>query len=101
MGETALRIQFDFLRIGNGGDDLGFVMLAHAFEILNRALTQADQPISRRTVSRDHAVQYFKGMGEHYKAEIVASIPDTEEIKLYSQGSFTDLCRGPHVPSTG
>ncbi|CCD29022.1 Threonyl-tRNA synthetase (Threonine--tRNA ligase) (ThrRS) [Candidatus Glomeribacter gigasporarum BEG34] len=72
-----------------------------AIEQRMRALTQADQPISRRTVSRDHAVQYFKGMGEHYKAEIVASIPDTEEIKLYSQGSFTDLCRGPHVPSTG
>src|SRR5260364_473870 len=60
-----------------------------AIEQRMRALPQADQPISRRTVSRDHAVQYFKGMGEHYKAEIVASIPDTEEIKLYSQGSFT------------
>ncbi len=64
-------------------------------------LARADQPVSRRTVSRDEAIEYFKGIGEHYKAEIVASIPDTEDIKLYSQGSFTDLCRGPHVPSTG
>lgn len=66
-----------------------------------RLLAQADQSVSRRIVTRKAAVEYFKGIGEHYKAEIVASIPTTEEVKLYSQGTFTDLCRGPHVPSTG
>ncbi len=73
----------------------------NAIEQRMRLLAQTDQPISRRIVARDEAVQYFKSIGEHYKAEIVASIPSTEEIKLYSQGSFTDLCRGPHAPSTG
>ena len=47
------------------------------------------------------AVAYFKGMGEHYKAEIIASIPGNEEVSLYREGKFEDLCRGPHVPSTG
>jgi threonyl-tRNA synthetase len=50
---------------------------------------------------RDDAVKYFQAMGEHYKAEIIASIPSNETISLYAEGSFTDLCRGPHVPSTG
>ena len=50
--------------------------------------------------SRDDAVAFFKGMGEHYKAEIIESIPADEDLSLYSQGEFTDLCRGPHVPST-
>jgi threonyl-tRNA synthetase len=50
---------------------------------------------------RDDAVAYFSGIGEHYKAEIIAAIPANEPISLYTEGSFTDLCRGPHVPSTG
>jgi len=56
--------------------------------------------ISRSVKSRDDAVAFFKGMGENYKAEIIESIPSTEDLSLYSQGEFTDLCRGPHVPST-
>ena len=50
---------------------------------------------------RDEAVKFFRSQGEHYKAEIIASIPDKEEISLYGQGDWVDLCRGPHVPSTG
>lgn len=50
---------------------------------------------------RDEAVEYFKGIGESYKAEIIASIPADQDVSLYSEGGFTDLCRGPHVPSTG
>ncbi|MCK5728711.1 MAG: threonine--tRNA ligase [Methylococcales bacterium] len=56
--------------------------------------------ISRSLLSRDEAIQFFKGLGEDYKAEIIASIPDNEDLSLYKQGNFTDLCRGPHVPST-
>ncbi|MGY0799072.1 threonine--tRNA ligase [Lysobacter sp. A286] len=58
------------------------------------------QPVSRSVKSRDEAVAFFKGIGEHYKAEIIESIPADEALSLYSQGEFTDLCRGPHVPST-
>ena len=50
---------------------------------------------------RDEAVEFFKKQGEHYKAEIIAGIPDKEQISLYGQGDWVDLCRGPHVPSTG
>ncbi|MCG1054292.1 threonine--tRNA ligase [Mycetohabitans sp. B5] len=64
-------------------------------------LAKRDEPVSRRVVSRDEAVEYFKRIGERYKAEIIESIPQGEQIKLYSHGGFTDLCRGPHVPSTG
>jgi threonyl-tRNA synthetase len=64
-------------------------------------LAKKDEPVSRRVVSRGEAVDYFKSIGEKYKAEIIESIPSTDEIKLYSHGGFTDLCRGPHVPSTG
>ncbi|SAL68383.1 threonine--tRNA ligase [Caballeronia telluris] len=64
-------------------------------------LAKKDEPVSRRVVSRDDAVDYFKSIGEKYKAEIIESIPASDEIKLYSHGGFTDLCRGPHVPSTG
>ena len=56
--------------------------------------------VSRSVKSRDDAVAFFKGIGEHYKAEIIESIPATEDLSLYTQGEFTDLCRGPHVPST-
>ncbi|WP_424681422.1 threonine--tRNA ligase [Frateuria sp. YIM B11624] len=58
-------------------------------------------PVSRSVKSRDEAVKFFRGLGEVYKAEIIESIPANEELSLYTQGEFTDLCRGPHVPSTG
>jgi threonyl-tRNA synthetase len=58
-------------------------------------------PVTRSVKSRDDAVKFFRGIGEEYKAEIIQSIPANEELSLYSQGEFTDLCRGPHVPNTG
>lgn len=64
-------------------------------------LAAKDEPVSRRVLPRDAAVAYFKGLGEHYKAEIIASIPSDEDVSLYREGGFEDLCRGPHVPSTG
>ncbi|MBL8523376.1 MAG: threonine--tRNA ligase [Betaproteobacteria bacterium] len=64
-------------------------------------LAKRDIPVSRKVLPRDEAVAYFKGLGEDYKAEIIASIPANEDVSLYSEGDFTDLCRGPHVPSTG
>jgi len=63
-------------------------------------LAQQSIPIERSVMSRDEAVAYFKGIGEEYKAEIIESIPANEELSLYNQGDFTDLCRGPHVPNT-
>jgi threonyl-tRNA synthetase len=60
-----------------------------------------DEKIVREVWDRDQAVEFFKGLGEHYKAEIIASIPPGEQISLYRQGDFIDLCRGPHLPSTG
>lgn len=65
------------------------------------ALAAKDESVLRRVLPRDEAVAYFKGLGEHYKAEIIASIPANEDVSLYREGSFEDLCRGPHVPSTG
>ncbi len=64
-------------------------------------LAKRDIPVTRKVLPRDEAVSYFKGINEHYKAEIIASIPANEDVSLYSEGDFTDLCRGPHVPSTG
>ena len=64
-------------------------------------LANKDEPVVRRVLPRDEAVAYFKGLGEHYKAEIIASIPSNEDVSLYREGDFEDLCRGPHVPSTG
>ena len=72
-----------------------------AIEKRMAALAAKDEPVSRRVLPRDEAVTYFKGLGEHYKAEIIASIPSNEDVSLYSEGAFEDLCRGPHVPSTG
>ena len=60
-----------------------------------------DLPVQRRLMPRDEAIAHFKGLGEHYKAEIIGAIPQGESISLYGQGSWEDLCRGPHVPSTG
>jgi threonyl-tRNA synthetase len=64
-------------------------------------LAKKDYPVKREEMPRDQAVALFKGMGEHYKAEIIASIPEDQAIGLYREGDFVDLCRGPHVPSTG
>ena len=64
-------------------------------------LARKDERVARRVLPRDEAVAHFKGIGEHYKAEIIASIPAGEDVSLYREGAFEDLCRGPHVPSTG
>ncbi|WP_019428893.1 threonine--tRNA ligase [Limnohabitans sp. Rim47] len=64
-------------------------------------LAAKDEPVLRRVLPRDEAVAHFKAMGENYKAEIIGSIPADQEVSLYREGDFEDLCRGPHVPSTG
>ena len=64
-------------------------------------LAKKDIPVTRKVMPRDEAVAYFKSIGEHYKAEIITSIPADQDVSLYTEGDFTDLCRGPHVPSTG
>ena len=64
-------------------------------------LAKLDEVVTREEWVRDDAVQFFKDQGEHYKAEIIASIPSNEKISLYREGKFIDLCRGPHVPNTG
>ena len=64
-------------------------------------LAAKNEPVVRRVLPRDEAVAYFKGMGEQYKAEIIGSIPEGQDVSLYREGGFEDLCRGPHVPSTG
>ena len=66
-----------------------------------RKIAAEAMPLSRTVKSRDEAVAFFQGIGETYKAEIIRAIPAHEELSLYSQGEFTDLCRGPHVPDTG
>ncbi len=72
-----------------------------AIEKKMEELAAADIPVERSVMPRDEAVAFFRGMGEEYKAEIIASIPQGEDLSLYRQGDFIDLCRGPHVPSTG
>ncbi len=64
-------------------------------------LAKKDFPVTREVWSRDKAVEFFKSIGEHYKAELIAAIPQGEDVSLYREGDFIDLCRGPHVPSTG
>jgi len=76
-------------------DDLAAIE-ARMAEIAKREIT-----VHREVWPRDKAVAFFKDIGEHYKAEIIASIPAGEDVSLYRQGDFIDLCRGPHVPSTG
>ncbi|VAX13645.1 Threonyl-tRNA synthetase [hydrothermal vent metagenome] len=66
-----------------------------------KELVKQDIPVERSVLSRDEALRYFRDLGENYKAEIIESIPEDQELSLYKQGEFTDLCRGPHVPSTG
>ena len=72
-----------------------------AIEAKMRELAAKDEPVVREVMDRDAAIQMFLGMGEKYKAEIIESIPAGEQISLYREGDFVDLCRGPHVPSTG
>ncbi|HPZ58630.1 MAG TPA: threonine--tRNA ligase [Ottowia sp.] len=72
-----------------------------AIEKKMEELAAKDEPVVRRVLPRDAAVEYFKGLGEAYKAELIASIPTNEDVSLYREGAFEDLCRGPHVPSTG
>src|SRR5690349_22121419 len=72
-----------------------------AIERKMEELAKKNEPVERSLMPRDDAVRYFEGLGEHYKAEIIASIPSDEPISLYREGRFVDLCRGPHVPSTG
>ena len=64
-------------------------------------IVKRDEKLERIVMPRNEAIAYFKNLGEHYKAEIIEDLPEDEVISLYRQGSFTDLCRGPHVPSTG
>jgi threonyl-tRNA synthetase len=70
-------------------------------EVKMEELSKEDLQVSRKVMPRDDAVRYFRSIGEEYKAQIIEDIPRNEDISLYSQGDFTDLCRGPHVPSTG
>ncbi|GAA4034304.1 threonine--tRNA ligase [Actimicrobium antarcticum] len=64
-------------------------------------LVKKDEPVTRQVMARDDAVAYFMSIGEAYKAELIGAIPADQEVSLYTEGKFTDLCRGPHVPSTG
>ncbi|WP_416771103.1 threonine--tRNA ligase [Pseudomonas sp. RHF3.3-3] len=66
-----------------------------------QALAATNHSVRRRTLPRDEAIEYFENLGEHYKAELIRAIPEDETLSLYRQGDFEDLCRGPHVPSTG
>ena len=72
-----------------------------AIEAKMTALAKLDEKVERRVLPRDEAVAFFKAQGEHYKAEIIAGIPADQDVSLYREGTFEDLCRGPHVPSTG
>ncbi len=71
-----------------------------AIEAEMQKIVKEAQPVSRRVMSRNEATKFFRDMGEEYKAQIIEAIPADEELSLYAQGEFTDLCRGPHVPST-
>ncbi|HYD56544.1 MAG TPA: threonine--tRNA ligase [Burkholderiales bacterium] len=72
-----------------------------AIEKRMQEIARRDEPVQRKEMPREEAVRFFSDMGEKYKAEIIASIPEKETISLYGQGNWIDLCRGPHVPSTG
>lgn len=66
-----------------------------------REIVDRDEPLVREVWPRDKAIEFFKSIGEHFKAEIISNIPEGEDVSLYRQGNFIDLCRGPHLPSTG
>src|SRR5882762_7148945 len=96
-----LPVQADRLARRDGTDDLSLVVLADFLEMRHRLIARQPAPVHRRVLPRDEAVAHFKKIGEHYKAEIIGAIPAGESISLYGQGDWEDLCRGPHVPSTG
>ena len=87
---------YDFLREDPFTEDDLQVIEARMKQIVDR-----DEPIERQVWKRSDAVKFFRKEGEEYKAEIIKDIPDSESITLYQQGKFIDLCRGPHLPSTG
>ena len=72
-----------------------------AIEARMADLAKRDFPVTREVLPRDRAIAFFESIGEHYKAELIAAIPVDQEVSLYREGDFVDLCRGPHVPSTG
>ncbi len=72
-----------------------------AIEAEMQRIVEEDIPVSREVMKRDEAIEFFRGQGEEYKARIIADIPVDETLSLYRQGDFIDLCRGPHIPSTG
>ena len=72
-----------------------------AIEVRMTEISRRELPVARKVMARDDAVEFFQSMGEQYKAEIISGIPSGDAISLYQQGDFVDLCRGPHVPSTG
>ncbi|MCP5365001.1 MAG: threonine--tRNA ligase [Hyphomicrobiales bacterium] len=72
-----------------------------AIEARMREIVKRDEVITREVWDRNEAIEYFKSIGEHYKAELIAEIPDGEPVSIYRQGQWLDLCRGPHLPSTG
>ena len=92
--ENGFYYDFSYTRAGTP-DDL------QAIEARMDELVKKNIPIVREEMPREEAIDFFKALGEHYKAEIISSIPAGEVISLYRQGDFVDLCRGPHVPSTG
>lgn len=92
--ENGFYYDFDFERPFTTGD-------LTAIEARMQQIVERNDPISRTEMGRDEAVAFFKGMGEHYKGEIISAIDAAQSLSLYAQGNFIDLCRGPHVPSTG
>ncbi|OGI41819.1 MAG: threonine--tRNA ligase [Candidatus Muproteobacteria bacterium RBG_16_64_11] len=92
--EDGFYYDFSFKR-GFTEDDL------RAIEARMHDIAKRDLKVVCRVMARDAAIEFFRGLGEEYKAEIIAAIPAAEDISLYGQGDFVDLCRGPHVPSTG
>ncbi len=92
--EDGFYYDFSFKR-GFTEDDL------RAIEARMHEIAKRDLKVERRLMARDRAIEFFRNLGEEYKAEIIAAIPQADDISLYGQGDFVDLCRGPHVPSTG
>jgi threonyl-tRNA synthetase len=88
-------------KAASGHGRLNLLLNPMLFGGITTELANKDEAVVRRVLPRDEAVAYFKSLGEHYKAEIIASIPSSEDVSLYREGDFEDLCRGPHVPSTG
>src|SRR5690606_20165316 len=110
---SAVKCLFPYAQVTIGPViDIGFyydfsykrVFTPEVLEALEKKLSELakkDEVVTREEWLRDDAVEFFKSIGEDYKAEIIASIPSNEPISLYREGDFIDLCRGPHVPSTG